>query len=288
MDCIENERICLKVSAQGAEMHSLVDKADGREYLWQGDTKYWKWHAPVCFPIVGVVHDGTATRAGEPIRLTVHGFARDRSFRKLSQSENELLYELRSDDDTLARYPYRFAFRIGYRIQGNQITTRYEVENTDKKNMYFSLGAHTAYRCPVTPQGEFSGMELRFPTEKPLKHFLFDGEFITERQAELPVEKGVLPLKQALFSKGVLAFKHPGIIEVELVQKEIGKGVQVDFKGFPYLGVWTKAEGAPFVCIEPWHGVTDGEARTAFEEKEGLCELAEGKRFSASYTITIK
>jgi len=269
-------------------MHSLADKRDGREILWQGDAAYWKWHAPVCFPIVGVVHEGTTTRTGEAVKLTVHGFARDQEFQKIRQTPDTLVYELRSDAASLARYPYPFVFRIGYELAGEQVTVRYEVENPADAPLYFSLGAHTAFACPVTPQGEFDAVQLVFPGVKKLQRFFLDGEFLTERQAELPLQDGVLPLRQALFADGLIAVKKPPMDRVSLVQKESGRGVQVSFAGFPYLGFWTKAEGAPFVCIEPWYGVTDGQKPTAFEDKEGICELAAGQRFSASYTISVR
>lgn len=35
------------------------------------------------------------------------------------------------------------------------------------------------------------------------------------------------------------------------------KFVQLDFEGFEYLGLWSKPCGAPFICIEPWHGIAD-------------------------------
>lgn len=287
MNCIENEQICLKVSPHGAEMHSLLDKADGREYLWQGDVTYWKWHAPVCFPIVGVVHDGMKTLAGKEVNLTVHGFARDRDFQLIRQGKDTLVYELRSDEATLALYPYKFAFRISYHLNGKAVEVSYEVDNMDEQPIFFSVGGHTAFRCSVDAQGEFVDMKLVFSKE-PMERYYFEGEFIAERKEKIVLQNLTLPLRQALFSKGVLAFRQPASKSVQLLYKGGQYGVQVDFSDFPYMGIWTKSEGAPFVCIEPWYGVTDGLKQTTFEEKEGLCRLAIGEKFSTQYTITIK
>ena len=49
---LENENIKITVSKQGAELHNITSKIDCTEYLWNGNKKYWGYHAPVLFPIV--------------------------------------------------------------------------------------------------------------------------------------------------------------------------------------------------------------------------------------------
>ena len=50
---LENEQIEVTVNIHGAELRSLKSKADGQEYLWNADAKYWGRTAPVLFPFVG-------------------------------------------------------------------------------------------------------------------------------------------------------------------------------------------------------------------------------------------
>ena len=38
--CIENEKLRVRVSTKGAELQSIRG-ADGTEYLWQGDERFW-------------------------------------------------------------------------------------------------------------------------------------------------------------------------------------------------------------------------------------------------------
>ena len=52
---LENEQIEVTVNIHGAELRSLKSKADGQEYLWNADTKYWGRTSPVLFPFVGGV-----------------------------------------------------------------------------------------------------------------------------------------------------------------------------------------------------------------------------------------
>ena len=60
--------------------------------------------------------------------------------------------------------------------------------------------------------------------------------------------------------------------------------------GFPmprYLGVWSKP-GAPFICIEPWHGITDPQAYSGeFREKPGIFVLKGGEALTATMNITL-
>jgi galactose mutarotase-like enzyme len=55
----------------------------------------------------------------------------------------------------------------------------------------------------------------------------------------------------------------------------------------PYLGIWTKP-GARFICIEPWHGVTDRQGFSGdFREKEGVFVLPCGDTFTTTVATTI-
>ena len=52
---IENEQLRALISEHGAELTSLVEKNGSREYLWNGDAKYWKRQAPVLLDRKSVV-----------------------------------------------------------------------------------------------------------------------------------------------------------------------------------------------------------------------------------------
>ena len=49
---LENEHIYLEVASHGAELVRLVGKKTKKEYLFDGDPKYWKRHSPILFPFV--------------------------------------------------------------------------------------------------------------------------------------------------------------------------------------------------------------------------------------------
>ena len=52
MEQIKNDQLTVEISSLGAELQSIKD-ANGNEYLWDGDPKYWARRSPLLFPIVG-------------------------------------------------------------------------------------------------------------------------------------------------------------------------------------------------------------------------------------------
>ena len=77
-----------------------------------------------------------------------HGFARDMDFRLVSEREDEMWFELKSSPETLAKYPYKFTLRIGYRLEANKIHVMWEVSGDDSQTMWFQIGAHPAFYLP--------------------------------------------------------------------------------------------------------------------------------------------
>lgn len=47
---IQNDRFAASVNDLGAELWSLRDRRSGREYIWQGDARYWTAARPCSSP----------------------------------------------------------------------------------------------------------------------------------------------------------------------------------------------------------------------------------------------
>ena len=61
-----------------------------------------------------------------------------------------------------------------------------------------------------------------------------------------------------------------------------------NFKDFPYLGIWSKNQASPFVCIEPWFGVADHQSHNQqLTQKEGIIKLDGGESFESLYSVEI-
>jgi galactose mutarotase-like enzyme len=68
---------------------------------------------------------------------------------------------------------------------------------------------------------------------------------------------------------------------------DAGPRLRMSYPDTPYLGVWTKP-GAPFICIEPWHGVADPEGFGGdFHAKPGVFVVPPGtdRTFGMSMTL---
>lgn len=147
MKTLKNTALTLNISLHGAELTSIRDSF-GLEFLWQADPAFWKRHSPVLFPIVGSLWDKHFRVNGREYEMGQHGFARDMDFRLVSEREDEMWFELNSSPETLAKYPYKFTLRIGYRLEANKIHVMWEVSGDDSQTMWFQIGAHPAFYLP--------------------------------------------------------------------------------------------------------------------------------------------
>ena len=49
MKILSNDKITVQITDHGAELASIM--ANGNEYLWQGDIRFWGRRSPVLFPV---------------------------------------------------------------------------------------------------------------------------------------------------------------------------------------------------------------------------------------------
>lgn len=256
MITLENDFLVVKAKSEGAELISIFSKQDKIEYLWQGDPNYWRFHAPICFPIVGSLIDDTCFVDNIPHNMTVHGFARDMDFVIKSMEKDSVSFILKSNEDTLKKYPYKFLLIISYKLVNNKITVSYEVRNQDNKEIYFSIGAHTAFNCPIIPDLKTKDYYLSFK-EQDVRPFLLSDGFLTEEKKVLYEKTNKIPISKELFEDGVIILENLKNKEITIGSDKDSCSVTMSFEDFPYLAIWSKIEGVPFICIEPWFGLPD-------------------------------
>ncbi|AMM51451.1 hypothetical protein TH61_10080 [Rufibacter sp. DG15C] len=287
---LENELVRVGVKSHGAELCSFLKKSENLEFIWQADAQFWNRHAPVLFPIVGRLPQDQYLHQGQTYSLPQHGFARDQEFTVLSQTLDQLVYELRSSEQSLQVYPFQFALRIFYTLQDQTLEVKYQVQNLAEGEMLFSIGAHPAFNCPLTPNTTFEDYYLEFSHPETLARYLLeDGTGLQNGQTEPVLDNmAILPLRYSHYEKDALVFKNVRSEKIALKCDQHPHYVQMQFAGFPYLGIWTKRPGAPFLCLEPWHGIA-GSAGSPLElsQKEGMVSLGSHQTFEAAYTIAI-
>lgn len=278
---LQNEHLRATFRHHGAELVSL-QAADGREYMWEGNPEIWGKHAPVLFPIVGTLKNNQYRWDGKSYSLGRHGFARDRVFEVERQSDTEVVFLLTDDVDTKAVYPFSFEFRIRYKLERATLAVTYEVRNTGNADLCFSVGGHPAFALPKP----FSSYTLAITPPGRLTFRLLHRDLLSDTSAELDAASGEVPLEYRLFENDALVFTGQGCERIT-VREEGRDLLSVDVKDFPDLGLWTKS-GAPFLCIEPWHGYADTESASGeLGEKEGIRRLATGAVFETTYAIHV-
>lgn len=284
---IHNQHLKAKFQAKGAELISLIEVASGQEYIWQGDPTHWARHTPILFPFVGRLKNDQYTYEGKTYNMGQHGFARDLNFEVERQDQESIVFLLKSSEDTLKSYPFDFELRVTYILEERSIITRYHVSNVGNQRMYFSIGGHPAFKCAMTLAGKRSDYHLLFnQPEEAETHLLVDGLFSGEKEAI--ISGRALPITDTLFDKDALVFKDLVATNVSLFSIN-RKWLKFHFQGFPYLGIWSKSQRSPFVCIEPWFGLADNQHHDGeLTTKEGIQILEMGKIFVCDYKIEIE
>lgn len=284
---IENRLLSVEVSHAGAELSSIFHKLQQKEYLWQGDNAWWPRKAPVLFPVVGKLNNNSFQVNGESFSLPQHGFARDETFALLERSTDRLLFILRSTEKILRNYPFEFELLIGYELNEARLNVTYEVKNTGKDPMYFSIGAHPGFNCPLNATERFSDYYLEFEKEETLeRHLLTEGTFNGKTERVMNGSK-ILTLEEELFKKDAIVFKNMNSERIFLRSKKSDYSLEFAFKDFPFFGIWTKP-GAPFICLEPWCGIADNmNFKGELKDKEGIVSLAAGDHFKRSWSVGV-
>ncbi|MBK8657318.1 MAG: aldose 1-epimerase family protein [Bacteroidetes bacterium] len=288
MHTIENEFI--KVSARnfGAELTSLYCKETKTEHLWQADEKFWGWHAPVLFPVIGRCLNDKIQIDDKEYNVEKHGFARKSEFILKHKSDSSLVFSLSSNEHTLAIYPFAFEFFIGYTIVGQQLVVSYEVFNNSDRSIYFQIGGHPAFAVPFGANEQYEDYYLEFEHTEHIQRHLINAEgYFTGETEDVLSNQTVLGLRKDLFNRDALIFKNHQSRKVSIRSHRHQHFLSMMFNDFPYLGFWAK-ENAPYVCIEPWIGCADTVGqKIEFSKREKVISLNAGQDFSTGYSIVI-
>lgn len=282
---LKNEKLEVCVKAEGAELTSI--KCNDLEYLWHG-REYWKRQAPILFPIVGRLKDDTTIIDGKEYHMGQHGFARDMIFDEFFISENKVTYLLKSDEATKKAYPYEFELYVSYELKDNNIIVSYEIKNMDDKNMMFCIGGHPAFNWPIVNGEEFSDYYVEFEKKENQKFREIVGGCIKKTDKMILEDTNRIDLNKAIFSIDTFILKDLNSKWVALKSMKNEHSIKVYFEGFPYLGIWSRTDDAPFVCLEPWIGVADYIDGTGeFKDKDSVVTLEVGSSHKCSYIIEI-
>ncbi len=289
---VENDKLKVTVSDDGAELVSVWDKVRGVERIWSADPAVWGRHAPVLFPFEGKLVGGKYTYQGKEYSMTAHGFARDRVFQFVGSDETSITHKLESDDESLAIYPFKFQLIIRHVLKDTTVTVEWEIVNTDTEEILYGIGAHPGFTYPTGQKATDCAMKI-FKDDKgtvadSLTYYLLDGSgcVVKDKLYQLALTDGVAPLTEHMFDQDALVVMDSQIAAIQLLDAEGQPYLSMDCPGFPYFGIWSK-EVDKFLCLEPWQAVTDIQGHNGqLTEKQGMNRLAAGQSHSYAYDMT--
>lgn len=286
---IENEDIIVRIDSFGAEVKSVLKKKGYKEYMWYGDGKFWGRTSPVLFPIVGGLKDKKYTYKGHEYSMGQHGFARDMEFELLDKKENEISFLLKSNEETLKKYPFKFELIITYVLTGNSLEVKWNVINKDTERIYFSIGAHPAFLCPENGEKSKDGYKLFFDGVSEIHHHgntRDTGLAILNEDIVLNLDNGRVNITEDFFDRCTYMIEGNQTKLVGIEDSNGNKIVDVCFDT-PLFAIWSPEEkNAPFICIEPWYGRADATDFSGdFEDRDYINMLDVDEEFFGGYTM---
>ncbi|TGQ64672.1 aldose 1-epimerase family protein [Mesorhizobium sp. M00.F.Ca.ET.186.01.1.1] len=282
---LHGDGISATVVGQGAELVSLRD-ADGTEFLWQAGPE-WRRHSPVLFPIVGRLKGDQLRHRGQAYPMTQHGFARDRRFAWVEQGASSCTLVLTDDAESRAQYPFAFRLAISYGLGPRWLDVTFAITNSGDEPMPASIGAHPAFNWPLLPELPKEAYHLTFADNEPAPIRRLKGGLLLPQTQPTPIQGRTLALSERLFDDDAVILDRPASTRVRYAAKR-GPAIEMSWHGFNELGIWSKPAGAPFLCIEPWHGIAspvdfDGD----FADKPGVILIEPGAERVLGYRIDL-
>jgi galactose mutarotase-like enzyme len=283
---VSSGALSAQINPLGAELSALRDGC-GRDLLWDGNPDFWNGRAPLLFPIVGTLAGGVYRVAGRTYALPRHGFARRKPFQVMSRSAHEAVLRLRADDQTLAVYPFHFQLQLCFAIERSTLSVTTRVMNDGDAPMPASFGYHPGFRWPL-PYGaarEDHAIEFAVAESAPIRRLDAAG-LVTPEPHPNPVQGRRLLLDEALFRDDAVIFA-PIRSQALSYGAQGGPRLELQFPDTPYLGLWSKS-GAPFICIEPWHGMSDPVGFAGdLAQKPGVFVLPPGGSCELKMRVTV-
>ena len=288
---LSNDNITVELTSLGGTLSSIKD-GDGLEYLWQGDAKYWSGQAPILFPICGSLRDDQAFIGGnKTTKMPRHGLVRKREFQLVEETKDRIVFSICSDPDMETQFPYSFQLYAQYELKEKGVLVTYKVKNTNDCRLPFFIGGHPGFNCPLVKTENYADYAVEFEHPENIQvptPVTETGLIDVEHRQPFMSNETSIPLRHELFEKDAVILDELKSRKLNYVSKKSGKGIQLEYKDFPYLILWSSSNGGDFVAIEPWVGLsTCSDEGNVFEEKRNVQIMEAGEMKTYSFEISI-
>ncbi len=285
---LENKYLIAEFDSFGAELKSVKSKQTNQEYMWNADPTYWGRTSPILFPFVGSLKNKEYTYRNQTYSMNQHGFARDMEHSLKSKNESKITFSLSSTPETMLKYPFPFVLEISYLLENKTLSVHWNVSNPATEKMFFSIGAHPAFCCPIGQDASKNGYQIYFDGLDEVHHHgnTTDTGLALREDLILPLENHRATITDTFFDRCTYMMEQKQTGRVALCTPDGTPYVTVDFDT-PLFAIWSpEGKNAPFVCIEPWYGRCDA---TDFEgdlqAREFTNVLNPNEEFKAQYQI---
>lgn len=245
---IGTDTLRVGIDSRGAELGSV--RIGGTELLWQRGEP-WGYSAPVLFPIISKLPGDELLHDGIRYPIKSHGVARLSEFELAGRDEDAATFVLRSNEFTRSAFPFEFELQIAFSVADSELTVSHRVLNTGSEPLPFLLGAHPAFLWPLPGAAEGADHTVSWQTGGSTMRQAVNG--LLPERFDSPAVDGTVVLDREQFALDAMLFDD--LVPRSATYSAVGApSITMHFGDFSRFGIWSKAEGGDFVCLEPWSG----------------------------------
>ncbi len=172
-----------------------------------------------------------------------------------------------------------------HRIKGSTVEVQVEIENCDDRLMPFGFGFHPAFCWPL-PGAEGQKHEVRLDNGGEPELYRLQKGLLPDHSQASPFQNGHLEITSDMFVEDAMIFPSGAGTGLTYGVAD-GPHLKFSFENLPNLVLWSKPE-APFICIEPWHGMAARVgASHQISERPYSLELLAGETVTFGYKVEL-
>ena len=169
----------------------------------------------------------------------------------------------------------------------NKVKVLLNVENPAEETLYFSIGAHPAFNCPIHGEEKKVGYSLYFGGVEEIHHHGNTETGMALREdLVLSLSNNKVEISEEFFDRCTYMIEDRQCGSVGIVDPSGRRYVTVEFD-MPLFAVWSpEKKQAPFICIEPWCGRCDAvDFEGDLQDREFTNVLGAKEQFATEYTM---
>lgn len=278
---LKNENLQIRVCSLGAELQSIYSRQLDAEYIWQPGFETFAHHTMLLFPNPGRIAHDRVIIGGKVYPATMHGFANDMEFAPVECSDKRILLELAANELTRRYFPYEFRLQVEFTLEDDRVVQRFHVLNDGGRDMFYCLGAHPGFYCPIVLGETGDDYVLTFDRPQKLEHMELEENtrLLTGAKSLYLDNETTIPLSDHFFDNGPLLFGNMVAKTLTMKSLRSGRFVELGVEGFESLCLWGAPTKMSVICIEPWCGTSDRtDTDHVWERKPGIRRVEAGQQ----------